>query len=316
MKKEILVTGGAGFVGSHCVLVLLQSDYRIVVIDNLCNAVCRDENQNAFPESLSRIEQITGKKLVAFYNADLRDERVIRDIFNRHEIGSVMHFAGLKAVGESTLKPLEYYHNNVTGTINLLNAMRHSGVREMIFSSSATVYGVPEYLPIDEKHPVGTTITNTYGRTKYFIEEILCDLAASEKGWSIVSLRYFNPIGAHESGDIGEDPQGIPNNLMPFISQVAIGRRPKLNVFGNDFKTKDGTGIRDYIHIMDLARGHVMTLDKTRKGIFSGFNVLNLGTGRGHSVLEVRGRQEFPSFHRRSINKTSTLFLSLGCEGF
>lgn len=281
------MTGGAGFVGSHCVLSLLECGHRIVVVDNLSNAICNDVNHNALPESLRRIELLTGKKLTEFYNVDLRDEKAVLDIFTHHDFEAVMHFAGLKAVGESALKPLDYYENNVAGSINLMKAMRKHGVRKMIFSSSATVYGMPKYLPIDEKHPVGFTVTNPYGRTKFFIEEILRDLAASEKGWCIVSLRYFNPIGAHESGEIGEDPQGIPNNLMPFISQVAIGRRPVLKVFGNDFKTKDGTGVRDYIHIMDLAKGHVMALDKIIKENWAGYNAINLGNGIGLSVLEV-----------------------------
>ncbi|XP_074600780.1 UDP-galactose 4'-epimerase [Brevipalpus obovatus] len=288
--KDILVTGGAGFVGSHCVLTLLEAGYKIVALDNLSNAICVDENQNSLPECLRRIEILTGKKLTAFYNVDLRDERAVMDVFARHEFDAVMHFAGLKAVGESSVKPLEYYENNVAGSLYLLKAMRKHGVKRLIFSSSATVYGVPKYLPLDENHSSGVSITNTYGRTKFVIEQMLRDLEASEKGWCMISLRYFNPIGAHESGEIGEDPQGVPNNLMPFISQVAIKRRPVLKVFGNDFKTKDGTGVRDYIHIMDLANGHTLALDKVmndNNNSFSGFNIINLGTGQGHSVLEV-----------------------------
>ncbi|XP_053208241.1 UDP-glucose 4-epimerase-like [Panonychus citri] len=286
MSRVILVTGGAGFVGSHCVLTLLEANYEIIVMDNLSNAICTEINQNCLPESLRRIELLTSKK-VKFFNTDLLDERGIGQIFRDHKIGAVMHFAGLKAVGESMVKPLEYYENNVTGTINLLKVMRKYNVKNLIFSSSATVYGLPQYLPIDENHPTGSTITNPYGRTKFVIEQILSDLSNSEKDWCIVSLRYFNPIGAHESGEIGEDPQGIPNNLMPFISQVAVGRRPKLQVFGDDFKTKDGTGVRDYIHVMDLAWGHVIALDKLFQNKWSGYKIFNLGNGCGLSVLEV-----------------------------
>ncbi|XP_015794965.1 UDP-glucose 4-epimerase [Tetranychus urticae] len=286
MSQVILVTGGAGFIGSHCVLTLLESNYEIIVMDNLSNAICTEVNQNGLPESLRRIELITSKK-IQFYNTDLLDARGIAQIFRDHKISAVIHFAGLKAVGESMVKPLEYYENNVAGTINLLKVMREYNVKNLIFSSSATVYGLPQYLPIDENHPTGSTITNPYGRTKFVIERILEDLSNSEKDWCIVSLRYFNPIGAHESGEIGEDPQGIPNNLMPFISQVAVGRRPKLQVFGDDFKTKDGTGVRDYIHVIDLARGHVIALDKVFLNKWSGFKVFNLGNGCGLSVLEV-----------------------------
>jgi len=286
MTREIFVTGGAGFVGSHCVVELLKSNYELVVVDNLSNAICNDINHNALPEILKRVEMLANKK-VTFYQADIGDEKSLDYIFNKHNFEAVVHFAALKAVGESCRIPLSYYRNNVSGTVVLLEMMRKRGVKKFIFSSSATVYGSPSYLPIDETYPTGTSITNPYGRTKHFIEEILKDVTNSEKGWCVVSLRYFNPVGAHESGEIGEDPHGIPNNLMPYISQVAVGRLPYLNIYGNDFNTKDGTGVRDYIHIMDLARGHVMALNKILKENWSGFHVFNLGNGTGKSVLEV-----------------------------
>ena len=286
MGREIFVTGGAGYVGSHCVLELLKSNYELVVLDNLSNAICNEINHNSMPEILKRVEMLANKK-VTFYQADIGDEKKIDYIFSKHNFEAVVHFAALKAVGESCRIPLSYYRNNVSGTIILLEVMRKRGVKKFIFSSSATVYGSPSYLPIDETYPTGTSITNPYGRTKHFIEEILKDVTNSEKGWCVVSLRYFNPVGAHESGEIGEDPHGIPNNLMPYISQVAVGRLPYLNIFGNDFNTKDGTGVRDYIHIMDLARGHVMALNKILKESWSGFHVFNLGNGAGKSVLEV-----------------------------
>ncbi|CAM6000604.1 unnamed protein product [Sphagnum balticum] len=285
-QYRVFVTGGAGYVGSHCVLELLKSDYDVIAVDNLVNAIA-GQDENSLPESLRRVELLAGKKIEKFYKVDLNDEEQVMEIFKEHKFDAVIHFAALKAVGESCQIPLAYYRNNICGTINLLEIMKKFGVKRFIFSSSATVYGIPKYLPIDEKHVTGLDVTNPYGRTKYFIEEILKDLSASEKGWCVTSLRYFNPVGAHESGEIGEDPQGIPNNLMPFVAQVAVKRRPYLNVFGNDFNTIDGTGVRDYIHIMDLAKGHVVTLDKMLKDNWTGWNVFNLGTGRGYSVLEV-----------------------------
>ncbi|CAN8025322.1 unnamed protein product, partial [Ixodes persulcatus] len=242
------------------------------------------------PESLRRVQELAGGKPITFYKADLLDQDGIDAIFQKaihHKFDCVIHFAALKAVGESWQIPLDYYRVNLGGTVNLLEVMRKHGVKRLIFSSSCTVYGVPQYLPLDEDHPTGQRCTNPYGRTKYFIEEVLKDLSASEKGWTIVLLRYFNPVGAHESGDIGEDPQGTPNNLMPYVSQVAIGRRSELSVFGNDFDTPDGTGVRDYVHVVDLAKGHVATLDKVVAGSLSGCRAFNLGTGRGFSVLEV-----------------------------
>ncbi|KAI7685448.1 hypothetical protein SSS_10538 [Sarcoptes scabiei] len=257
-QKLILVTGGAGYVGSHCLIELLSNGFDAVVIDNCSNSI--QLGQQSMPESLLRIEKLTGRKLIAFYKLDINDQACLERIFIEHRFDAVMHFAALKSVAESCRMPLKYYRNNVGGTMVLLDVMEKFSVKKLIFSSSATVYGRPEYLPIDENHRTGTELTSSYGRTKYFIEEILKDLSHSDPDWSIVSLRYFNPVGAHESGEIGEDPLGVPNNLMPFISQVAVGRRPYLKVFGNDFKTADGTGVRDYIHIMDLARGHLMAL--------------------------------------------------------
>ncbi|CAG2106998.1 unnamed protein product [Medioppia subpectinata] len=294
----VFVTGAAGYVGSHCVLELLKSGYDVVGVDNCSNAVIDDETNglvtngnkqtgHPLPESLRRVEQIVGKKLKSFYKVDICDEKTIDGIFAANKFDAVIHFAALKAVGESCQIPLAYYRNNVGGTVTLLDIMKRNGVKKFIFSSSATVYGTAEYLPIDEKHPTGRNCTNPYGKTKYFIEEVLKDLSVSEKGWSIASLRYFNPVGAHESGEIGEDPQGVPNNLMPYLCQVAVQRRPYLNVFGNDFKTTDGTGVRDYIHIMDLARGHVVTLSKMLEQNWNGWHVFNLGAGRGYSVLDV-----------------------------
>lgn len=284
-NKLILVTGAAGYVGSHCLVELLQNDYDVVAIDNCVNAI--KLNGNNMPESLIRIEAITGRKLVNFYDADINDANILKEIFSKHYFSAVMHFSALKAVGESCKIPLKYYRNNVGGTITLLEVMRQFHVKKLIFSSSATVYGHPDYLPIDENHRTGFNCTNPYGKSKYFIEEILKDLCASEKDWCIASLRYFNPVGAHESGEIGEDPQGIPNNLMPYISQVAVRRQPFLKVFGNDFKTNDGTGVRDYIHIMDLAIGHLFTLDHVLKKNLTGWNVYNFGAGTGYSVLDV-----------------------------
>jgi len=270
---SIMVTGGTGYIGSHTCLELLKSGYDVIVVDNLSNS-----NQ----EVLNRINYITGKK-VSFYKADLLDEEALDLIFLQNRIETVMHFAGLKAVGESVEKPLLYYHNNVGGTIILCEVMARHAVRRIVFSSSATVYGVPETVPINEGFP--TCAINPYGRTKLMIEEILKDLHAADNGWSISILRYFNPIGAHESGAMGEDPKGMPNNLMPFISQVAVGKLDRLKVFGNDYETHDGTGVRDYIHVVDLAKGHIKAMEKITND--AGVEIYNLGTGKGCSVLEL-----------------------------
>lgn len=286
----VFVVGGAGYIGSHCVLELLNNKYDVIVADSCSNAIKLQEK--SLPESLLRVEKLANRRLKAFYDLDILNEKLLDQIFNEWEqkrkIDVVMHFAGVKAVGESVKKPLKYYNNNVSGTIKLLEAMTKYNVLNFVFSSSATVYGDPEYLPLDENHPTGRTCTNAYAKSKYMIEEILKDLCHSDPRWSVISLRYFNPVGAHSSGEIGEDPQDIPNNLMPFISQVAVGKRPLLQVYGNDFDTKDGTGVRDYIHIEDLAIGHVMIADKVVKdSSFKGWNVFNLGTGQGYSVLDV-----------------------------
>lgn len=270
----ILITGGAGYIGSHTAVELLDRGDEIIILDNF---------RNSKPESLNRIREITGKDF-KFYEADMLDRSALREIFSKNEISQVVHFAGLKAVGESVEKPLEYYHTNIEGTISLLEIMREFGVRDIVFSSSATVYGLENPSPLVETMPTFTA-TNPYGYTKVMIEQILRDLDRSENGWSITILRYFNPIGAHKSGKIGEDPQGIPNNLMPYITQVAIGKREKLQVFGNDYPTTDGTGVRDYIHVVDLAKGHLAALDKNLQE--SGVKTYNLGTGKGVSVLEL-----------------------------
>ena len=270
----ILVTGGAGYIGSHTCVELLNAGYDVVVADNL---------YNSSKKAVDRVEQITGKKL-KFYEVDLLDQPKVKEIFDKEEIEAVIHFAGLKAVGESVHKPLEYYNNNITGTLILCDEMRKHGVRNIVFSSSATVYGDPAQIPITEKCPKGE-ITNPYGRTKGMLEQILTDLHTADPEWNVMLLRYFNPIGAHESGLIGEDPKGIPNNLVPYIAQVAIGKLDHLNVFGNDYDTPDGTGVRDYIHVVDLAKGHVkaMKLAKEKGGVW----IYNLGTGVGYSVLDV-----------------------------
>jgi len=270
---KILVTGGTGYIGSHTVLELLQAGYETVVLDNLCNSS---------EESIKRVEQITGKK-AAFYQADIRDEAAMDRIFAAEKPDAVIHFAGLKAVGESVQIPLEYYDNNITGTLTLLRAMSRVGCKNIVFSSSATVYGKPETVPIREDFPLSAT--NPYGRTKLMIEKILGDLYVSDASWNIILLRYFNPIGAHESGLIGEDPDGIPNNLLPYVAKVAVGRLEKVNVFGNDYETPDGTGVRDYIHVVDLAKGHVKALEKITQSC--GLQVYNLGTGNGYSVLDI-----------------------------
>jgi len=270
----ILVTGGAGFIGSHTCIELLNAGYELVVIDNLSNS--KDE-------SLNRVQELTGKTL-QFHKIDLLDKENLGRIFRKYPIEGVIHFAGLKAVAESVYKPLEYYMNNVCGTVTLLEVMKESGVKSIVFSSSATVYGEPHTVPITENFPLNPP-TNPYGRTKLIIEDILRDLIISDPTWHIVLLRYFNPVGAHDSGMIGEDPNGIPNNLMPYIAQVAVGKLPEIMVTGADYDTNDGTGVRDYIHVVDLANGHIKALKKieNQPGLFT----YNLGTGRGYSVLEV-----------------------------
>lgn len=271
---KILVTGGAGFIGSHTCVELLNAGYDVVVVDNLCNSS---------EKSLERVEKITGKK-VTFYKADILDKEALDKIFDEEKIEAVIHFAGLKAVGESVQKPLEYYQNNISGTLILTDVMRNHGVKNIIFSSSATVYGNPEFIPITEECPKGTC-TNPYGWTKSMLEQILTDIQYADKEWNVILLRYFNPIGAHKSGMIGENPNGIPNNLMPYITQVAVGKLKELGVFGNDYDTPDGTGVRDYIHVVDLAIGHVKALKKIEEK--AGLCVYNLGTGVGYSVLDI-----------------------------
>jgi UDP-glucose 4-epimerase len=270
---SILVTGGAGYIGSHTCVELLNEGYRLVVVDNISNSKI---------DSLNRVKEITGKD-VTFYEVDLLNRDAVETIFKQHSIEAVIHLAGLKAVGESVKTPLLYYHNNITGTLILCDVMRQYGVKNLVFSSSATVYGMPERVPISEDFPLGAT--NPYGRTKMMIEEILRDVYVADEGWSIALLRYFNPIGAHESGRIGEDPNGIPNNLMPVITQVAVGKLKKLSVFGNDYPTVDGSGVRDYIHVVDLAHGHLKALQKVMSA--KGIEAYNLGTGTGYSVLEI-----------------------------
>jgi len=271
---NILVTGGAGYIGSHTWVELLESGYDVVVIDNLCNSN---------PESLKRVQEITGKTL-KFYEGDVRDEALLHKIFAENEISCVIHFAGLKAVGESVAMPWEYYDNNLNSTLMLTKVMKEVGMKNIIFSSSATVYSADNEMPLRETSRTGNC-TNPYGWTKYMTEQILSGMAHADKEWGIVLLRYFNPIGAHASGRIGEDPRGIPNNLMPYITQTAIGRREKLGVFGNDYDTHDGTGVRDYIHVVDLAKGHVAAVKFVLEN--KGCEVFNLGTGTGYSVLDM-----------------------------
>ncbi len=270
----ILVTGGAGYIGSHTVLELLQQGSEVIVLDNL---------SNSSSESLKRVKQITEKE-ITFYQGDVQDRECLDEIFKHHNIDSVIHFAGLKSVGESVAKPIEYYQNNVQGTLTLVDAMRDAGVFKLVFSSSATVYGNPASLPIREDFPVGGT-TNPYGTSKLMVEMILQDIVKSDDRFALALLRYFNPVGAHKSGLIGEDPNDIPNNLLPYISQVAVGRLEKLSVFGDDYNTKDGTGIRDYIHVVDLALGHLKALERIADN--TGAHIYNLGTGNGYSVLEM-----------------------------
>ena len=271
---QILVTGGAGYIGSHTCVELLNSGYDVIVVDNLCNSN---------PESLNRVKELTGKA-VKFYKGDVRDEKLLHNIFSENDIACVIHFAGLKAVGESVEKPLMYYDNNLNSTMVLTKVMGEVGVKKIIFSSSATVYTADNEMPLKEASRTGGC-TNPYGWTKYMSEQILSGICKADPQWSVVLLRYFNPIGAHESGRMGEDPRGIPNNLMPYITQVAVGRRKKLSVFGNDYDTPDGTGVRDYIHVVDLARGHVCAVRYATQNI--GCEVFNLGTGTGYSVLDM-----------------------------
>ena len=270
----ILVTGGAGYIGSHTVVELQTAGYDVVVLDNL---------SNSSEKSLQRVEKITGKP-VTFYKADILDRDALNAVFEKESIDSCIHFAGLKAVGESVQKPWEYYENNIAGTLTLVDVMRKHGVKNIIFSSSATVYGDPAFVPITEECPKGQC-TNPYGWTKSMLEQILMDIQKADPEWNVVLLRYFNPIGAHKSGMIGENPNGIPNNLMPYITQVAVGKLKELGVFGNDYDTPDGTGVRDYIHVVDLAKGHVKALKKIEEK--AGLKVYNLGTGIGYSVLDI-----------------------------
>ena len=269
----ILVTGGAGYIGSHTVLQLLENDYDVLVLDNL---------SNSNTESLNRVAELSGRK-ANFINGDIRDQTLLNSVFQDYEINAVIHFAGLKAVGESVAKPAEYYDNNVAGTVNLLRAMRDNNCLQLVFSSSATVYGDPASVPINETFPLSAT--NPYGRSKLMVEEILRDMAVSDKNWRIALLRYFNPVGAHQSGRIGEDPNGIPNNLVPYVAKVAVGEYPHVNVFGEDYDTPDGTGVRDYIHVVDLANGHLKALNYLQGNL--GCKAINLGTGNGYSVLDV-----------------------------
>ena len=283
---SILVTGGLGYIGSHTCVELIEHGKKVIIVDNLSNSNIK---------TLHRINTITGKN-ITFYEADLLDKEALHDIFDAHSIEAVIHFAGLKAVNESVHHPLTYYQNNVVGTIALCEVMKTHNVKNMIFSSSATVYGNPEVLPITEQAPLSTL--NPYGTTKLMIENILKDVSYSDKEWSIVALRYFNPIGAHKSGLIGEMPNGIPNNLLPYVSQVAIGKLETLSVFGHDYPTADGTAIRDYIHVMDLANGHVKALEKSKQA--SGFHTYNLGTGNGYSVLDIV--REFEKASKRNVS--------------
>ena len=271
---KILVTGGAGYIGSHTCVELLNAGYDVVVVDNLYNASAK---------ALDRVREITGKDLT-FYEADVLDAPKMDEIFKKEQVDCVIHFAGLKAVGESVVKPLEYYKNNINGTLVLCEAMRKNGCKNIIFSSSATVYGNPAFIPITEECPKGTP-TNPYGWTKWMIEQILTDLHTADPEWNVILLRYFNPIGAHKSGPMGEDPKGIPNNLLPYVAQVAIGKLKCLGVFGDDYDTPDGTGVRDYIHVVDLAAGHVKAINKIKEN--PGVKIYNLGTGKGYSVLDV-----------------------------
>lgn len=286
VAKKILLTGGAGYIGSHTALEFLAQGYEIIVLDNLANSSY---------ESIKRVEQLSSKK-ITFYEGDIRDTSILSEIFTNHHIDSVVHFAGLKSVGESSKVPLEYYDVNVAGTVNLCKVMDDFGIYKLVFSSSATVYGDAEIMPISESHPTQKP-TNPYGYSKFMVEEILQDLCRSNSKWSIALLRYFNPIGAHESGLIGEDPNDIPNNLVPYVAQVAIGKLPYLNIFGNDYSTQDGTGVRDYIHVVDLANGHLKAMEYLNNHM--GSFIWNLGTGKGYSVLEVL--REYEKQSQKSI---------------
>lgn len=270
----ILLTGGAGYIGSHMLYELLEANYKVIVLDNLCNSSV---------EAVRRIESITNKSC-SFIEGDIRDRKLLKEVFDKYDIDSVLHFAGLKAVGESTEKPLIYFDNNIKGSLTLLEAMKDANVRKIVFSSSATVYGNPEKLPITESCPTSMP-TNPYGYTKLAIEQMMTQLVKSDPSWSVAALRYFNPVGAHSSGQIGEDPKDIPNNLLPYIAQVAVGRRKQLSIFGSDYKTHDGTGVRDYIHVVDLVKGHLAALDYIRE--HTGYHIWNLGTGQGYSVLDM-----------------------------
>lgn len=274
MAKKILITGGAGYIGSHTALELLNEGYEVVVYDNLCNSS---------KESLKRVEELTGKT-ITFYEGDVMDEAALKAMLEKEGVDAVIHCAALKAVGESVQKPLEYYRNNITGTLTLMDVMKQTGVKNIVFSSSATVYGSPEEMPITEECPKGQC-TNPYGWTKSMLEQILMDIQKADNEWNVILLRYFNPIGAHKSGTMGENPNGIPNNLMPYITQVAVGKLKELGVFGDDYDTPDGTGVRDYIHVVDLAVGHVKALKKIEEN--AGLCIYNLGTGHGYSVLDI-----------------------------
>ncbi len=276
INKTVLVTGGAGYIGSHTCIELLEAGFQIVVLDNLCNSSV---------ESIRRVSEITGKDNIPFYQGDIRDAAQLDQLFQQYDFYSVIHFAGLKAVGESVEKPLTYYDNNVAGTVNLLQVMQRHHVKNIVFSSSATVYGDPHTTPIQEHFPLSAT--NPYGRSKLMIEEILGDLYESDPTWKIALLRYFNPVGAHISGRMGEDPRGTPNNLMPYVARVAVGMYEHLSVFGSDYPTPDGTGVRDYIHVVDLAKGHVKALEAFLRGDVPNKLVVNLGTGQGYSVLDM-----------------------------
>lgn len=270
---NILLTGGAGYIGTHTAIQLIQAGHSVIIVDNFCNSS---------PEAVRRVEQITGTN-IPVHDVDVCDETALNAVFEQHTIDGVIHFAGLKAVGESVEKPLHYYQNNLIGTLSLVECMQKHSVNNLVFSSSATVYGSDASSPITEKTPAGNGITNPYGRSKYIIEEMLRDISAASPDLKVTILRYFNPVGAHESGKIGEDPSGKPNNLLPFVTQVAVGKREKVMVFGDDYDTTDGTGVRDYIHVIDLADGHVAALEKAKKGV----NTYNLGSGKGTSVLEL-----------------------------
>lgn len=272
---KVLLTGGAGYIGSHTAVELLNKGHEVVIFDNF---------SNSSPVSIQRVEQITGHS-VPLVRGDVREQALLEQTLREHAIDSVVHFAGKKAVGESVAQPIDYFDNNVNGTLVLIRAMEAVGVKRLVFSSSATVYGDPQYLPLDEQHPL--SVTNPYGRSKLMVEEILSDLYVADSTWALTVLRYFNPIGAHDSGLIGEDPAGIPNNLLPFVAQVAVGKRACLNVFGDDYPTVDGSGVRDYIHVVDLARGHVQALERQLQQVQPEHLVVNLGTGQGYSVLEV-----------------------------